>query len=179
MTLTFFGLESASSGHLNPEEIEEANKQTLKSAGPLKIAGSKLAHYVRPRDFVMIDERPCQVESTRFVSPTEKLLITGRPTVPAPEHLPKNRYRFSNPCFAMEVDAMEVDAMDEVQCPEVNFLFVSQFRKGEYLAINDRPCKILDFSTSKCGCCGGAKSMLLEWMSLQGGRRKLWSAITS
>jgi translation initiation factor 5A len=42
--------------------------------------------------------------------------------------------------------------VEEVQCPEVHFLFVSQFRRGKYLAINDHPCKILDFSFSKCAC---------------------------
>jgi translation elongation factor P/translation initiation factor 5A len=49
---------------------------------------------------------------------------------------------------------MEVNALDEIQIPEVKFIFVSQF---QHLPINDRPCKIIDFSFSKCACHSGDK----------------------
>lgn len=97
----------------------------------------------------MITGQSCQVKTTRFLSPTGKLVITGGATIPRTEE-PEHRKQHANPTFAMEVDAL-----DEIQIPEAKFIFISRFRVGEHLPINSRPCKIIDFNISKCACHSG------------------------
>ena len=152
MTSTIFGINSASAGlPVNRAEIDQTNKKIVEFAGPLKITGIKKGHEIKPRDFVMITGQPCQVKSIRFLSPTGKLVITGEATTPLPKEAELRKQR-ANPTFATEVDAL-----DEIRIPEVKFIFISQFRIGDYLPINDRPCKIIDFNISKCACHSGDK----------------------
>jgi translation initiation factor 5A len=152
MTSTVSGIDSASAGlPVNRAEIDQANKKIVEFAGPIKITGIKKGHEIKPRDIVMITGQPCQVKSTRFLSPTGKLVITGGATIPIPEEAEYRKQR-ANPTFAMEVDAL-----DEIQIPEVKFIFISQFQTGEHLPINNRPCKIIDFNISKCACHSGDK----------------------
>ena len=69
--------------------------------------------------------------------------------IPLPTEAEQRKQRV-NPTFTMEVDAL-----DEIQIPEVKYIFISQFRVGEHLPINGRPCKIIDFNISKCACHSG------------------------
>jgi hypothetical protein len=141
MTSTISGINSASDGlPVNRAEIDQTNKKILEFAGPLMITGIKVGHEIKPRDFVMITGQPCQVKSTRFLSPIGKLAITGEATTPLPQEAELRKQR-ANPIFVMEVNAL-----DEIQIPEVKIIFVSQFRIGEHLPINERPCKIIDFN---------------------------------
>jgi hypothetical protein len=71
MTSTIFGINSASAGlTVNRAEIDQTNKRIVEFARAFKITGIKRGHEIKPRDFVMITGQPCQVKSTRFLSPT-------------------------------------------------------------------------------------------------------------
>jgi hypothetical protein len=147
MTSKFIGpnMASINSGHLNLEEILEANKQTLMLAGLVKITLSKRAHQVKDTDFVTINDQPCRIETTTFFSPRGMLRLTGMATVPQPEDAPCLRRRSTSHCFEMMVCVM-----DEIQVSEVKSLFLAQVWRGDYLVIKGRPCRIIDLSFYMC-----------------------------
>lgn len=134
---------STTSGHKSEKgQVQEANYQILKTIGPLQITHTKRANEVIRGDFVVIEDRPCRVSSTTS-STTGNLHITGHAILPLRGELP-NRYNYAG----LE---MTVDATDEIPVPKVNFLFVGHIYTNEYLAIDDRPCRVIDMNRHRAG----------------------------
>jgi hypothetical protein len=130
----------------NPRNVRECREANDEILGPLvlfQITHTKGANEIKYGDFLMINDRPCRVDSATFDSTTTTVRIIGHAII----HLCGeyyHRYDYAR----LE---MIVGPVDQVQVPEIKLLFVGQLCRNGYLAIQDRPCKIIDIYSHKSG----------------------------